>query len=150
MNDTMNFKLYLNGAITKPQNSDVFDQCKKINEENSTANGGTLIARTHIEKANYLLVVIKPMMVEEKRKSVVVGYLCLRHYDDGLYISQLAVSKDHQRQGIADRMIEYVEDHLVIEENLYLHVNHGNDNAHALFQKHNFVPMNVKYKKVYK
>lgn len=79
-------------------------------------------------------------LVAENEKSDILGYVGLSFVLDEGYISNVAVSPEHRRQGVADRLIEELKCRALEKELAFLtlEVRAGNHAAISLYLKHGF------------
>jgi ribosomal-protein-alanine N-acetyltransferase len=76
----------------------------------------------------------------------IVGFSITRQMADEAELQNIAVIKTHQRQGIADALVNSVLDWAKKQEiqAIYLEVRESNDSAIALYTKHGFKPIGLR------
>ena len=67
-----------------------------------------------------------------------IGFLALQDLAGELEITQLAVKKAYQGQGLANQLMEFLADR---PERIYLEVRASNQVARAHYEKHGFLPV---------
>ena len=67
-----------------------------------------------------------------------IGFLALQDLAGELEITQLAVKKAYQGQGLANQLMEFLSDR---PERIFLEVRASNQVARALYEKHGFLPV---------
>ena len=67
-----------------------------------------------------------------------IGFLALQDLAGELEITQLAVKKTYQGQGLANQLMEFLSDR---PERIFLEVRASNQVARALYEKHGFLPV---------
>ena len=67
-----------------------------------------------------------------------IGFLALQDLAGELEITQLAVKKAYQGQGLANQLMEFLADR---PERIFLEVRASNQVARALYEKHGFLPV---------
>ena len=67
-----------------------------------------------------------------------IGFLALQDLAGELEITQLAVKKAYQGQGLANQLMEFLADR---PEGIFLEVRAGNQVAKGLYEKHGFQPV---------
>ena len=85
-------------------------------------------------------------LVAENEKSDILGYVGLSFVLDEGYISNVAVSPEYRRLGVADRLIETLKHRAEAEKLsfLTLEVRAGNEAAIALYSKHGFKTVGIR------
>ena len=102
MNNNHNLKIH----ITSANNSDIWEECEKIAQENNVINGGALIYADLYVYSNYILY----CTVNDK----LVGYIYLTKdviVNNDIYIMQIAINKAMQGLGIGSIMVDYLKRH---------------------------------------
>ena len=69
---------------------------------------------------------------------ILIGFLALQDLAGELEITQLAVKKAYQGQGLANQLMEFLSDR---PERIFLEVRASNQVARALYEKHGFLPV---------
>jgi len=67
-----------------------------------------------------------------------IGFLAIQDLAGELEITQLAVKKAYQGQGLANQLMEFLADR---PERIFLEVRASNQVARALYEKHGFLPV---------
>ena len=67
-----------------------------------------------------------------------IGFLAIQDLAGELEITQLAVKKAYQGQGLANQLMEFLSDR---PERIFLEVRASNQVARALYEKHGFLPV---------
>ena len=67
-----------------------------------------------------------------------IGFLAIQDLAGELEITQLAVKKAYQGQGLANQLMEFLTDR---PERIFLEVRASNQVARALYEKHGFLPV---------
>ena len=67
-----------------------------------------------------------------------IGFLAIQDLAGELEITQLAVKKAYQGQGLANQLMEFLADR---PEGIFLEVRASNQVARALYEKHGFLPV---------
>ena len=126
--------------IYQTDNMEIVEQCLDIASSLSVNNGGILQYETAPQESD--------MIITAEYQNLVAGYLCLKKYpifNDGIYIEQIAIKKDHQRLGLGrqliKRAIKYAKENGYQE--IYANCKKINEPSHSLFLSLGFKEFNM-------